>query len=369
MRVWPYAPAFNTTSSALRRAAWLAALLATLQWGCASNTPQRADDNPPDHVRMTWFGISNWHYQIGNLGILLDGAVSYRSDYSGKQASNPALVSKVQDALTKRGSIDVMLLGHKHDDHSLDSPAWALNTGAKYYAPAEGCADAIARGVPAAQCTVVKGGETIALNRYVTMRVVKWNHSITSGCTPSRNRDFETIAFLFTVQTRSKLLTFFVSDSGAGPELMKDRIEHGVNHGSPFGNLFKAVRAARLQDFELWQGGPETRLVTQARLVVPAFLPKFVMPHHMGARGGYDLTRGLHYRYESGPQLVELLGHYGAVQLAPVNYFDAWVYDASGVRADPNPVVKTSFGLPAQGPGPGPQGVNPRQAEMECAGD
>ena len=30
----------------------------------------------PKEVRMTWFGISNFHYQIGELGILLDGAVT-----------------------------------------------------------------------------------------------------------------------------------------------------------------------------------------------------------------------------------------------------------------------------------------------------
>lgn len=358
-----------STRCARRRVMWIVAVLAALQLGCVSNTPPHEDATAPDHVRMTWFGISNWHYQIGQLGILLDGAVSYRSDFGGKQVSNPALVAKAHDALAKRGSIDVMLLGHKHDDHSLDSPAWALATKAKYYAPAEGCADAIARGVPAAQCTVVKGGETIALNRYVTMRVVKWNHSITSGCTPSRNRDFETVGFLFTVQTPRKLLTFFVTDSGAGPELMKDRIEHGINQGSPFANMFKAVRDAKLQGFEVWQGGPETRLVAQARLMMPAFLPKYVMPHHMGARGGYDLTRGLHYRHESGPRLVRLLEDYGAVQIAPVNYFDAWIYDANGVRADSNPIVKTTFGLPGQGPGPGPQGTNPRQAEMECEDD
>ena len=38
-----------------------------------------AQGKPPESVRMTWFGITNWHYQIGDLGIMLDGAVSFKS--------------------------------------------------------------------------------------------------------------------------------------------------------------------------------------------------------------------------------------------------------------------------------------------------
>src|SRR5882757_4034395 len=109
-------------------------LLAVLSGSLA--TPAAAQ-TPPRQVRMTWFGITNWHYQIGDLGIMLDGAVSFRSEGLGKQQINKEIVDKVHDALKKEGSIDVILLGHKHDDHSLDSPYWALKTKARYFAPAE----------------------------------------------------------------------------------------------------------------------------------------------------------------------------------------------------------------------------------------
>jgi hypothetical protein len=49
---------------------------------------------------------------------------------------------------------------------------------------------------------------------------------------------------------------------------MKDRIDDGVNRGSPIGNLFKAARDAGITSFEVWQAGPETSLVAQARIVV-----------------------------------------------------------------------------------------------------
>lgn len=343
-----------------------AVLVGTTAGSAQSATPA------PRNVRMTWFGITNWHYQIGNLGIMLDGAVSFRSSSTTigvRQEINKQLVDRVHDALTKPGRIDVMLLGHRHADHSLDSPYWALKTRARFFAPAEACADAVAYGVPAGQCTPIVGGETIKLNAHVTMGVVRWNHSVSYACKPTPNVDFKTYAFLFTIDTPGKQLSFFVNDSGAGAEIMKDRIDDGVNRGSPLGNLFKAARDARITSFEVWQAGPETSLVAQARVVVPAFIPKYFMPHHMGNRGGYDLLGGMHYPYQSAPLLAAFLKNWQIPQVVPQNYFDAWVYDEIGLRAVDNAPVKTALGLPASGPGPKPQGVNPEVANMECPGD
>jgi len=325
----------------------------------------------PDAVRMTWFGITNWHYQIGDLGIMLDGAVSFRSSdaIAIKQEINRPLVDKVHDALTMKGSIDVMLLGHHHNDHSLDSPYWALKTKARYFGPAEACAAAVAYGVPAVQCTGVVGGETIKLNPHVSMRVVRWNHSVTYACKPTPNVDFKTYAYLFTIDTPARQLTLFVSDSGAGAEIMKDRIDDGVNRGSPIGNLFNAARDARIMSFDVWQAGPETSLVAQARIVVPAFVPRYFMPHHMGNRGGYDLLGGMHYPYQSAPLLEAFLKNWNVPQVVPQNYFDAWSFDANGLRSVDNSAVKAALGLPLSGPGPKPQGVNPELAHMECPGD
>jgi hypothetical protein len=359
-------PAFHSTMTNARRAVAPLVLAVVAMVGCAASAIAQT---PPRQVRMTWFGITNWHYQIGDLGIMLDGAVSFRSDGLGKQAINKEMVDKVHDALKKEGSIDVILLGHKHADHSLDSPYWALKTKARYFAPAEACADAVAYGVAAGQCMPIVGGETIRLNQYVTMRVVRWNHSITYACRPSPNLLFKTYGFLITVDAPGKQLSFFVSNSGAGAEIMKDRIDDGVNRGSPIGNLFKAARDAGITSFDVWQAGPETSLVAQARIVVPAFVPKYFIPHHMGNRGGYDLVGGMHYPYQSAPLLAAFLKSWDVPQVVPQNYFDAWAYDASGLKAVENSAVKAALGLPASGPGPKPQGVNPELDKMECPGD
>ena len=111
------------------------------------------------------------------------------------------MVDRVHDALRKTGTIDVILLGHRHADHSLDSPYWAKKTNARYFAAKDACEEAVAGGAPADRCTSVVGGETVKLNPYVTMRVVRWNHSVTFNCKPTPNQAFRTYGFLFTVDT------------------------------------------------------------------------------------------------------------------------------------------------------------------------
>ena len=325
------------------------------------------DDNAPSSVRMTWFGITNWHYQVGDLGILLDGAVGYPA-----RDPNPAMVTKVHDALKLKGDIDVVLLGHLHGDHSVDTPEWAKQTGAQYYGSKAACDEAVAYGIAPAKCTSLYGGEKVELNAHVTMRVVRWVHSI--GCGLLQNGGgIETFGYLFTAKTKDKTLTWYVTDSGAGGrDLTTDQVDRdGVNRGAPLTNLSKAVRDAGIDGFEVWQGGPESRVVNQARTVVPAFDVKYFMPHHYGARGGFNILGGLHYPYveDEMPELKKLLAGSGVPQIYSKNYFDAYVYDKNGVTAVDNAEVKLAMGLPASGIGPTPQGTNPRAGEMECAND
>lgn len=282
------------------------------------------------------------------------------------------MVAKVHGALKLKGDVDVVLLGHLHGDHSVDTPEWARQTGAQYYGSKAACEEAVAYGVPAAKCTALYGGESVALNTYVTMRVVRWVHSI--GCGQLQNGGgIETFGYLFTARTPDKTLTWYVTDSGAGGrDLTTDQVDRdGINRGAPLTNLSKAVREAGIDGFEVWQGGPESRVVNQARTVVPAFDVKYFMPHHYGARGGFNILGGLHYPYveDEMPELKKLLAASGVPQIYSKNYFDAYVYDKTGVRQVDNAEVKAAMGLPASGPGPTPQGVNPRAGDMECAGD
>jgi hypothetical protein len=334
----------------------------------------------PDAVRMTWFGITNWHYQIGDLGVMLDGEVSFPG-----RNPDPTMVGKAYAALKKHGSVDVLLVGHVHPDHSVSMPEWGKQTNKHIYAPKPVCDASVAYGLPAAQCTAINGGETFQLNDFVTMRVVRWVHSVSCGVfdqgTDNANGGGpSTYGFLFTVQTKdkNKQLTWFVHDSGAGgAELVTDRIANGVDYGAPLSNLAAAMKGAKLDSFELWVPGPESRTVGQARVIVPAFSPKYFIPHHIDERasstGPFNLLTGPQYLYDKGdfPKLTAFLAANNIQEFIPVGYMDAWTYDASGVKAVDNADAKALLGLPASGPGPMALGPNPRlgTGALECTED
>jgi len=358
----------------IRAAAAAAAVVgATTMVACGGGGGTGADSSAHD-IRMTWFGITNWHYQIGKAGILLDGETK-----SSGSSPDVASVTKARNALLRRGSIDVILVGHEHVDHAVQIPEWARQTGKPVYAPPAVCAKVVAYGLPASQCTSLKGGETIRVSDEVTVRVVRWVHSV-SGCTAFGNgtNTPETFAYLISAKTSSRFapLQLFVSDSGAGgKDLTTPRVADGVTYGSPLANLQAAMTAADAGAIDLWQAGPESRVVTQARLVVPTFRVKAFMPHHLGVRANsvssFNLEYGLHFPYfpDEQPRLRDFLKSAHVPQIVPVNYWDAWTLNADGVKTVASADQKADYGLPATGPGPGVQGENPRAGELECEND
>jgi hypothetical protein len=329
---------------------------------------------PPKSMDMTWFGITNWHYQIGTTGILLDGETR-------NQGSTPdaASVSKALASLKRNnGSIDVILVGHDHGDHSVQVPEWAKQTGKTVFAPPTVCTKLVNAGLPAAQCVPLLGGEKIAVDRHVDVHVVRWVHSVDCDELSNGTGGPETFGFLIAARTNKKdeVLNVFVSDSGAGgPDLTTPRVANGITYGSPLTNLAAALNAAGLSHLDIWQGGPESRMVYQARAVVPTFSVRTFMPHHLNARanaqGRFNLNYGMHYPYtlDDQPKLRDFLEAAGVPQVFPTNYFDKWNYSKDGIVKVDNSAAKADWGLPAEGPGPGVQGPNPRAGNLECTQD
>ena len=325
----------------------------------------------PSDIKMTWFGITNWYYEIGDTGILMDGAVSRW--WEDDATSDPTEVARVFGGLDQGAGIDFIFIGHEHADHSIDAVEWARLTGAPIYTSKEACDTAIEKGLPAQQCNAVYGGEVVDVADHTQVRIVRWAHSVSCDKTSNGGTEgIETFGFLFTTKTDQGTRAWFMSDSGAGnEELVTNRIVDGVDYGAPLANLSAAVRDAGLSGFDLWQGGPESRVVNQARVLIPVYDVKTIMPQHYGARGGYDLTKGLHYPYDAAemPKLQALLKEHDVQSIVSTNYFDAYVYDEEGIQTVENSTVKLAMGLPETGPGPGEQGVNPRAGEMECPQD
>lgn len=339
----------------------------------ACNDDEDSGPQAPESIEMTWFGITNWHYQIGGLGIMLDGETMNRGN-----TPNAASVTKAIASLQRGGSIDVILVGHEHVDHSVQVPEWARQTGKPVYAPGPVCARFAAAGLPATQCTTLQGGEKLALNSFVDVHVVRWVHSVDCDELSNGTGGPDTFGFLIVARTGKgdEKLNLYVSDSGAGgPDLTTPRVVNGVTQGSPLSNLAAAMRAAGLTHLDIWQGGPESRMVYQARTVVPAFDVRTFMPHHLNARASgsvrFDLAHGMHYPYSADdqPKLKAFLQASGVPQVFPTNYFDKWVYTKAGINKVPNTAAKADWGLPAEGPGPGAQGPNPRAGSLECPQD
>lgn len=336
----------------------------------------------PTQIRTTWFGISNWHYQVGELGFILDGEV-----VNSGRSPTPEAVTKALGALKLRGSVDFFLVGHEHGDHALQIPEYAKQTGKPIYAPAAVCEKVVAYGNPQGQCTTIAGGETFKLNDFVTVRVVRWLHSLDCDEVGTGTEGVETFGFLITAQTPVKdtVLSVYASDSGAGgadlfiPRTVGKGTANEKVYGSPFTNLADAVKAAGLKRIDLWQGGPESRVVNQARVLMPAFDIKYFQPHHLGTRAtrvdgvsvGYKLEYGLHFPYQESevPKLTNFMKSRGVEAQNPSNYFDAWTLTSNAFVAVDNANVKAVYGLPATGPGPGKQGPNPRTGQLECPND
>jgi hypothetical protein len=330
----------------------------------------------PDNLVATWFGVTNHHYQIGDVSFVQDGQVS---NYVGGTMDAQAAVNLVWDALAKGGATPPthIFIGHDHTaDHSRDIPQWINRfPEVKVYAPLSTCSRLANQGIPN-ECTALTpdkadGRYTIELGEHVQVRPVRWRHSNHSGCVTNVNTT-PTYGFLISANTKSGLVTVYSNDSGSGtPDLLTTPVmdlETGT-YLPPMEALGNAMQGAGAPYMDLWQGGSETRVIRQARHVVPAFKPKAYQPQHWAER---NLLEGIPYYFFPGPTFAQYLADNNVDMLMQENYLDAVVVDTASTRRHPNPEVKAHLGLPANGPGPGPVGPHPRLVTVpsgECLGD
>lgn len=333
----------------------------------------------PTEVRMTWFGIANWTFKIGDVNIMMDGYMSrIPQDYfyggGGGLAFTKApwpidrpAVDKINRVLgSGPGSpINLLLTGHSHFDHSFDTPYWAQITKAPIVGSRTTCFQNQALGVPEKQCTTVYGGETIVLNQYVTMRVVRWNHSGSHELNPEQHDPVElqqvptpdangnlrggvaedfpngggNRGYLFTVKTADNgQLSFFVTNSGAPQDLVTDNITDGINYGKPIDSLKTAMANAGLGAVDVWIGAGGQPV---ASLTLPVLKPKAYVPNHLGS---------FYVPFEQGntspftdATLTSLLVLNNVGLQVPEQYLDAWVLDAKGFRKVDNSAMKRAY--------------------------
>jgi hypothetical protein len=325
-------------------------------------------DDVPTTCRATWFGISNWHFQIGGLGILLDAETSFHT-------LDPTSVELAITAIeASGGTITHLLVGHDHLDHSLHVPEWARATQVHVYGPKSVGERMVDEGIDPSRFTAISGSERFDLGRGVEVRTVRWIHSVKNfGFALDGRNGPETFGFLLSVGANGPTpLHIFITDSGTGGvDLEIPRVEDEVTYGSPLENLHGAVNDAGAKRIDVWLGAPESRLVEQAEVLIPMFSIGTLLPHHFGLhtneQSGFDLHYGLHYPcdLDDFPQLSAFVKRTSCDLVLPVNYFDAWEFSAEKVVSVDNTQAKACYGLPASGPGPGIQGTNPRRGTLE----
>lgn len=333
----------------------------------------------PDAVDLTWMSISNMYYEIGPLKILTDGYITRLPQdafYGGggglaktRQPFKPDLpaITRVFDAIGGKGSIDLLLTGHSHFDHSFDTAAWSTLSGARIIGSKTTCLQAVAQRVPADRCRAVDGGEAIALADGVTMRVIRWNHSGDPRTNPEQHDaiELETApvpdpqsgglragvaedfpngggnrAYLFVVDGPSGRLSWFFNNSASAVDLETPIVVAGRNHGAPLANLEAAMRAAKLDAVDLWIGAGGTPIASK---VVPVIKPRYFLPVHWdGLWGAFAAGVPAPYR---DPALEAFLEKAGVRLVRPVQYMDKWRLSRDGVQAVANPGVKKALGF------------------------
>lgn len=340
----------------------------------------------PEHVDITWMSIANIHYDLGPLQILTDGYISRipESEFHGGGGGyawtrNPhkpdvAAVARLLDAIGGADSIDLLLTGHSHWDHSFDTATWSRLTGAPVIGSISTCYEVMAENIPAERCTPVWGREKITLGEGVTMHVVRWNHSgdpainweqhdpveldgiprpdpATGGLRAGVAEDFPNgggnRGFLFSVNGPQGRYSWFYQNSASPVDLHVPIVIDGIDHGAPIDNLRRAMREAGLDSVDLWIGTGGRAI---AELVVPVIRPKAYLPIH------WD---GLWEPFEAGlpwpftdSALEDYLAQSGVRLLRPAQYMDKWRLDRSGIRPLPNTAVKKALGFPDTQPFP-----------------
>jgi len=333
----------------------------------------------PDHVDITWMSISNMFFEIGSLGVVTDGYITripQSAFYGGggglantRQAYLPDAegVARVIGAIGSASTIQLLLSGHSHFDHSFDTATWSRATDARIIGPKTTCLQTEAEKIPATRCMAVFGGEKIGLSRGVTMRVVRLNHSGDAVRNPEQHNPIELKSppipdpvkgglragvaedfpngggvrgYLFTVDGPQGQFSWFFQNSASAADFSTPIVVDSTDYGAPDENLKAAMKDAGLNSVDLWIGTGGAGI---ARLVAPIIKPKAYLPVHW--EGLYSpLQAGLPRPY-SDPALAQFLAAANVKLLQPGQYMDKWRLDTRGVVPVENNAVKRALGL------------------------
>lgn len=132
-----------------------------------ASTQPKASEQP---IALTYTGVAGWQIESAGKTILVDPYFS-RPNLDGLIESDPLAVTA---RAPKRA--DLIVVGHSHVDHLLDTPAVAIATGAQVMGSASTIAVASAKGVAANKLIPIGGGEDYQFDGF-SVRVIPSLHS------------------------------------------------------------------------------------------------------------------------------------------------------------------------------------------------
>ncbi len=323
--------------------------------------------------------MAKLHYQVGGTGIVTDGYITripqdaFFGGPSGLASTRRAYqpdgdaVRSVLDALGGPSAVTTLLTGHSHWDHSFDTATWSRLTGAPMFGSRTTCLQVQAEAIPADRCTVVEGGEAVAVARGLTMYVVRWNHSGDSERNPEQHDPVELYAaptpdpgggglragvaedfpngggsrgYLFVADGPDGRFSWFQQSSVSAADIDMPIVVGGVDHGAPLANLEAAMADAGLDRVDLWIG---TGGYPVASRVVPVLWPDYYLPIHWD--GLWEPFEAGLSRLYAGGEPEAYFRDVGVELTPPAQFMDRWRLDVAGLEPVNNDGVKNALGF------------------------
>jgi len=130
---------------------------------------------------LDWFGCATFRLKTRGLTLFLDAYIDRVPGADGPPGASAGDITEC----------DFILIGHSHFDHLWGADRMALRSGAKVIGSYETVRILVAAGVPEDQLLPVSGGETVPLDRGVSVEVHPALHSCLWAKYDDQNPDFE----------------------------------------------------------------------------------------------------------------------------------------------------------------------------------
>ena len=151
-----------------------ATLFAVLLAAACGRSPAPAAPAPPTEPRspiaLTYLGVAGWQLDAGALTFLTDPY------FSRPDLEQPLVPDEQAIAARAPARAELIMVGHSHADHLLDTPAVARRTGAQIMGSVSTARVARASGIADDHIITVQGGEDFAFDGY-SVRVMRSLHS------------------------------------------------------------------------------------------------------------------------------------------------------------------------------------------------